>query len=1504
MRVRGRILLGLGALLLTLLLVQGALALLLVRTRPGHEFFLRTALSRAEALLDGELSIEALTSGGLLRGFTLHGVRLTDPEGRPFVTADSIRVRYSLPELIRRNVVLVPADIWNPSVVIESLHGAAGSNVDRIFRLRGGSGSGEGAGGLALSLRRTRVHGGELLLRRPVEEWPEGGRSLYERLEGPGGGEGEYRLLRFRGIEARIGAAELLGPDFRGQSFEVESLSVVGEILEEPFLVSELTGRIRREGSGLDLDLERLSLERTEMSLLASLDWGDPEGFRGRFQVEAPVLDLEDFRWFEPRVPAAAGSLNGEISAEAGRLSLRATELDLRAGGSRVAGEFALDLAEGPAFIEADLSLEPLELRELAPWFELPAAARGSVTGTIEARGPPEALALRTEVSFEDAEAGIPPSPAVIEGTVRVTDGLEAGSLGISLEPFRYEALRALFPALDWAGEGRIRLEISGDRAGGVELSGEIEHAAGGLSPSRVLLSGAVRPVEGDVSLDLALRLDPLLLEGAALAVGRRLPLAGELSGDLQATGPLSDLELSASLETPGGALEASTRLDLRDPGRRYRIEVAAEEFHLDRIASGLPDPTLLSGSLLLDGAGRELGTLEGTGALTLAGGQIGWAPLESLRSRVSVGEGRLRLEELEARSPLLRLSGSGELALAEGAPPGRLDLSFSADSLGALGAVVRGGQVIAADTLTALELDVLRLEGVDPDTLGVVEEVALAGSARGELLLRGRLAELRGEGFAEVRGGVVGGAALARSRVDLTGEWRGRESWEADAVIELDSLRLGGGFEVTRGSGGVRVDAGGAGDFVFEAEGPGERRYAAEGALVWDGAGTELALGTLRLASGAERWELAAPARVRLEDPGGLAGGLEIVGPSAVGAGEDAPPALIAVSGRLDRRGSSDLDLRLSGVDLERLGRLLQVERPPRGVADLSGRIRGAAERPAIGGELEIADFVFRGIALASLSGRFRYEDLTLEGEIDAEAGSRRLLSLSGRLPADLTLAGEVERRLPDQEIEITAIVDSLPVAMVLGVVEGIEEVEGAIHGRVRVGGSSGRPEPQGELVLEGAGLSVPALGLRPRGIRMDLRVREDLRVEVEGEASAGGRAAISGSVDLSELTNPGFDLRFGLAGFQAVDRRDLTAAIGGELTLAGSFREPLIGGVANFEQGELFLEEFAREAMAVDLSNPLLLDVVDTTVVAGGAAAELARSPFLENLRVDVALSLEQDFWIRSLDSTQGMDVELAGELGLSFDRAGREFRLAGSLEAVRGSYTQLGRIFDVETGTLDFVGTPGIDPSLSIQAVHRFRREVGEPLNVLANVSGTLQVPEVTLSSDAQPPIPESDLISYMLFGRPSYALASGEVSVVDRAAAGLGSAFLNLGVSQLGTTFSRSLGVDYLSVSQAQQAGSLAALGRTAGLFSATQIEMGRYIGDNVFLAVTLRPLTGSDAARQIQLPSARLEWRFREDWSTESFVEDRLARQGRSAFGELDNDVRRVFGISLFRDWGY
>ena len=1513
MKIAAKVLRWMGGSLLALLVIQASLAFLLLRTQQGHNLFLRAALTQAASYVNGELAVGRLTSIGLLRGFTLHDVRIADPEGRPFILVDSLRVRYSVSDLLRRHIVLVPADIWGPTVVLETLQGDAQSNVGRILGDMGASdpspnqrllpfAQGQGSAGFSIALRQTVLHGGELLIRLPVEEPARSGRSVYEHLEGVGAGD--YRLLVFDQIEARVSVADLLGPDLDGESIRLDQLSLVGQVLEEPFVISEFRGEVSRQGPGVQLEFDRLWLPGSELSGRASIDWGTPEGVWIEVEVDADVVQFDDFKWLEPRLPSGGGRMGLRVSGPIGRSAWRVVGADVEAevegGVSRMLGEVGFDLTE-LRFTETELALRPFHLGALSAWLPEPIPFAGAITGDVRLEGVLDALQVGGEVSFEDADRGIPPSTVVWEGSLDVRDGLGASDVEVTVEPLRYETLGAFLPDLQFRGEGRARFRAQGELASNIQISGEIEHNAGAGLRSVMFVSGVVQPAEDDVNLALAATFDALSLDGIAVGMGRNLPVSGLVSGTVQATGLVSDLLLSSSLETPGGPLEASIRLDLREPYSRYRVEAALDEFRLDQITSGLPEPTAVTGELLIDGAGAGLEALRGSADLAISEALIGRAQLEGLATRLRAVDGRLVVEELELRSPLIRVSGSGDLALREDQPDGSVALTWSADSLAVLRPVLRGEEVIAADTLTQLEREVLRLEGIDPDTLGAVEQVALAGTARGELLLRGGVRDLEGEGFAELSGAVFGGSSVTRSRADLRGSWRGADDWVAEAVLDFDTLSVST-LTFAYGSGGVSFRSGGSGDFDLAIQGLDGQDYATEGAIARDSIGVGVALRSLEIQSEGEEWRMEAPSRIRFEGSSILTDGVRILGPRTSPSAGDGP-ASIQARGRLDREQESDLTVELSGVDLDRLSRVVQTESLPSGVIDLRFSLEGPAENPRMQSDVLIRDFALNGTALTSLEGTLRYQDLSLDIGVAAEQEGRRLLLIQGRIPTDLSF-GVVEDRFPDREIDLAITVDSLPAATALAFLDVLEEVQGSLDGDVLIRGTADQPRPRGEIRLTDGGLSIPGLGLRPTALNAQLQVREDYRVEVEAQARAGGTAEVTGVITLEDLRDPEFDLQLSSAGFQAVQRRDLTAEIQGDLTLTGFYSSPQIGGTANVERGELFLEEFVRGAEVIDLSDPRFFDVVDTTLVAGRPVTELAQNEFLQNLRVDVALSLEQDFWIRSLESTQGMDLEVTGDLGLTFDRPARELRLAGNLQAVRGSYTQFGRVFDVQTGTVEFVGTPGIDPSLSIQAVHRLRREAAEPLNVLANVGGTLQAPQVTLSSDAQPPIPESDLISYLLFGRPSYALASGEVSVVEGAAAGLSTTILNLGVSQLGSTFTRSLGVDYLSVSQAQQSGGLGAFRSPTGFFADTQIEMGRYVGQNVFLAVTLRPLTGLGAFRSTQLPGARLEWRFREYWSAEGFLEDRLARQGRSAFGELDNDFARVFGVSLFRDWGY
>lgn len=1485
------------------IVISAVFALVLIRSQPGHDFFLRIALGQATRLIQGEVTVGRLTSPGLLRGFTLHEVSIRDDAGRPFVSADSMRVRYSFSDLLRRNIVLVPVEIWSPNFVIETLHGDERSNLERMIRGRGDDGtqvpSTTGADPTApvtAALRQTELHGGQLLLRLPVERDGIRGRGLYEHLEG--NGEGDYRLVRFEQIDALISEADLIGPDGSGPSVRLENLSFVGWLLDEPLTIRAVRGDFEIEGSSVRGDFDRFWMPRSEMSARFSLHWGEPEGARIEADIEADIVEFSDFLWLEPRLPAGGGRMDLAVSGPLASPTWRVSNAEVVAGESRITGDLGLDFDPQLRFVDTNLQVEPLDLQDLSVWLPDPLPFEGKVTGSLRFEGTLQRLRVGAEVGFQDTDREIPESAATVDGTVQLAGGFGATELTVVLDPLHYGTARAFLPNLDLHGEGRARLRASGEMSSVMQLSGELEHDVGAGQRSVISVSGTVQPSD-DVTLALAANLAPLSLDGIASELGRSFPVSGDLAGSLRAVGPISDLLLAGTFSTPGGPLQASTRLDIRAPLSRYQVEANFADYRLDQLIAGLPDPTVVSGEVLLDGAGGTPEELRGSAHAVLREGRIGTTELTGLDTRLRAEGGRLSVEEFSIRSPVVVATGSGDLALREDQPDGTLSIRWASDSLSTLRPAFLGEEVIAADTLTQLERDILRLDGIDPDTLGAVEQVALGGSAFGELTLRGRVRDLEGEGFAETRDLVFGESAVARTRTDLIGAWRGREDWAAEAVLDFDSLTFRG-LRLQTGRSGLSYASSGAGAFELTVEGLRGETYLAEGGLERDSLGVAIALNALHAQVDTTVWTLDAPTRVRVQ---GSRVSSERFRLRRSMSGPGVPPTTPSVEARgvLDLGGESDFELNFSSVELDEIGRLAQMESFPSGEMDLTLAIQGPADHPRMGGQVLVRDLAMGGTALSLVEGRLAYQEQRLEGDITGNLNGLRLFSTQGFVPVDLSF-GEIAERFPDREIDLTVAIDSLPASTALAFIESLEEIEGALDGRIRLQGTARDLQPSGELQLTNGALSIPGLGFRTRDLTVALGVREGFRVEIDAQGLAGGSARVTGTIGLAELADPEFNLVMATSGFQAVDRRDLTARIGGEVRLAGPFSQPRVTGSVQVEQGELFLEEFVRGAEVIDLSDPRFFDVVDTMIVSG-PSADSRQNAFYQNLLVNVDLSMEQDFWIRSQGSAQGMDLELGGDLDVTFDRRSRELRLAGSLMPIRGSYTQFGRVFNVEAGTIEFVGTPGINPSLSIQAAHRLRRSAAEPLTVIANVGGTLQRPLVTLSSDSQPPIPESDLISYLLFGRPSYALASGETSVVESAAAGLGGAVLSVGVSQLGSTFSRSLGVDYFSVSQAQQVGGLRSFRDPSGLFADTEIEMGRYVGDNVFLSVVLRPLTGSNSTRRT-LPGARVEWRFEQYWSLRGFLEDRLTRPGGSGFGELDNNFARVFGLSLFRDWGY
>jgi translocation and assembly module TamB len=134
-------------------------------------------------------------------------------------------------------------------------------------------------------------------------------------------------------------------------------------------------------------------------------------------------------------------------------------------------------------------------------------------------------------------------------------------------------------------------------------------------------------------------------------------------------------------------------------------------------------------------------------------------------------------------------------------------------------------------------------------------------------------------------------------------------------------------------------------------------------------------------------------------------------------------------------------------------------------------------------------------------------------------------------------------------------------------------------------------------------------------------------------------------------------------------------------------------------------------------------------------------------------IRLSLGDDVDIKGL----GLQGDLLGTVDL-LDRPGQATTAQGKLSIERGSYEVYGRRLDISRGRLLFSGGPVDNPGLDFDASRRVD-------NVTAGIraKGTLKVPEITLYSD--PTMPESDIISYIAFGKPQSEIGQGEGSMTD-------------------------------------------------------------------------------------------------------------------------------------------
>ena len=1478
-------------------IVVGVSGAALVKSRPGQRLVLDAALGQVRGLLAGPLTVEAIHSSSLLGGATLVGVTLEAEGGRRFLDADSVRVRYSLLSLFGPVPRIRSVTLYGPAVEISRYPDEEVMNVARLMAPRSPQ-PGDTLAGRGLSLGAVRVVGGLLEVLTPLEGEPP---PRTPTVPSPNG-QGTLRRLALDSLELELGEVRIGGDGGDALTALLHDFSTTIHLLDEPLRLAHAEGTITFGEEGLRLEEGTFLFPGSAFDGTLAMGPGEGEGwgFRIALDTQGPAA-LSDLAWLDARLPEGVFRGGVDVSvAEALDVELRDVRVELEA--SRLTLDGGVRVVDGrPTLRELEVQASPLVLARLEPWLQGDMPLDGWLSGNLRLSGRPASLSATGRVTLVPSGYGGAPTTADLRGVFHF--GADPGftNLRATVDPLNLALVRVFQPQLDLQGPASARVEVSGRVDEGLRFVADLGHGEDGADASRVLIRGSARRGGGAAGsgpaawvMDVQGDLSPLAMD-LLHQVAPGLASVGGVHGSVRAVGPLTALRLSGDLQVAEGRVSVTGEVDAARPGQGYRLDATVEDVRISRVTSALPDPSRWTGHLKVEGRGLTLDSLDAAGTVLAVRSRLGGLHVDSLTGSVAVRGGVLTVDTVSGIVGGLTLEGAGAVGLVEGAH-GDARLSFRTDDLVGLRPLLMGDSVMAKDTLSVLERQLLRLQGVDADTLPLLADVMMSGALEGVVDLTGTLSELGVSGTVRIRNGAlgeerVGDATIQVTALDVTGAER-RVDLEVDArdVVAFDR-------SITELVADVSLEGRAGAGSVSALQTSGDR-YQVMGDFALDSAGGG---GVVRLEEASVdvdslAWHLLHPAEVRWDSASVFLDNLEVTRE-----GED--PMLVRANGILAWNGESDLRVEADGLHVDRVARILQREDLAiGGHVQLTAQITGPAADPLIQGDFHVEEPRYGEMALGVLVGEWRYEDQEARISMGALDQGRRVFRAGGSIPVDLALRPQGRRVLP-RPMDVRVEADSLDASLMLSPLSFLEDVEGVVSGDFTIRGTLDAPEPSGVLRLSDGTWTMEALGVRHSGVSGSLTLNPDRTVDVVVDGRAGGTSQVRGQVILDPVTDPRLRLTVSFNGFEAVNRRDLAGLMSGEVRLLGSYTAPRVEGDLSVDRGTLFLEEFARSTEIVDLTDPRIFrEVVDTTALSTRPLLAGIRNPFMENLRVDVNLSVPRDTWLRS----EEMNVEIGGSLFMRYDRLNRDVVMVGELEALRGSYSVLGRRFDVEGGTVGFMGTPGINPTLDIQAVTRIRRRE-DALEVNASVQGTLTQPRVTLSSEEQG-VAESDLVSYLIFGRPSYELATGEEAWLGGAAGSFVGAAQGAGLTyltgtlatRLGAALNQQIGLDYLSITQE---GDYGLASGTLSDFSGTQVEVGQYLGEDVFVVFIFRPLSRQNP-NQGFFGGARVEGTLTDELNIQGFWEDRFLRSRVGGFGDLGVQASQVVGVFIFREWGY
>jgi len=445
----------------------------------------------------------------------------------------------------------------------------------------------------------------------------------------------------------------------------------------------------------------------------------------------------------------------------------------------------------------------------------------------------------------------------------------------------------------------------------------------------------------------------------------------------------------------------------------------------------------------------------------------------------------------------------------------------------------------------------------------------------------------------------------------------------------------------------------------------------------------------------------------------------------------------------------------------------------------------------------------------------------LDLSGEVSGFAN--RSLSLQAAIPATLSLAPfafDASENAPlSGSLQFNGSAESLAQLFI----DPQQRLRGDVTVDLALGGSLAAPVLTGEAALTSGTYENLVTGTTLKALEVSVVADgKDLRFNtLKARTNGSGRIDGEGNLSVDPDRNFPLDLKVKLEKARLVERDDATVAFDGSIALQGDLEKLYLQSKLETTTAELRLISNLPP-------NVVTIDVIEKNRPASVQRREKPDSAPPVLVVLDVVLSMPGRVFLRGQD----IDTEWQGE----FKITGTSDKpvIAGTLQPVRGYVSLLGKRFDLQQGSITLDGAEEIDPLLDLEAVHR-----KTDLIAIVKVKGRLTAPEIILTS--QPPLPEDEVISRVLFDKSASALTAAEAVELAAAVARLAS-----GGGGFMSDIRAGLGLDVLSVGA----------GETGG----ASLSAGKYLVDGVYVGVDQGTAADSTRAKvEIDLtPTIKLE----------------------------------------------